>query len=257
MVNLYKLAHTQAKNANDEEILRILNDSLQGTTVGLGFLLGGTPDFLLDTRRGLYSYQALQSRLSENSFAGGSLVDLSGPVLRLANLTPEDLFVLLGKIRNVYAAGDPRAYLLPDEALTTFMTHCSQRVGEAYFRTPRTTITAFVNLLAVLEQNPTVSWRDLIGDVEVVLETNPDLTPVPDEAIAGAPESQPPRPGEGTAPSGDDDLALFSSIHLGRVVRLHSSVSMSESGGGSGSRVGPSSMMSQERAIEVILDEQS
>ncbi len=209
LVNLYKLANTQARNANYEEILRILNDSLQGTTVGLGFLLGGTPDFLLDTRRGLYSYQALQSRLSENSFAGGSLVDLSGPVLRLANLTPEDLFVLLGKIRNVYAAGDPAAYLLPDEALTTFMTHCSQRVGEAYFRTPRTTITAFVNLLAVLEQNPTVSWRDLIGDVEVVLETNPDLTPVPDEAIAGAPESQPPRPGEGTAPSGDDDLASF------------------------------------------------
>jgi hypothetical protein len=208
LVNLYKLANTQARNANYEEILRILNDSLQGTAVGLGFLLGGTPDFLLDTRRGLYSYQALQSRLAENSFATGTLVDLSGPILRLANLTPEDLFVLLGKIRNVYASG-PAADLLPDEALTAFMTHCSQRIGEAYFRTPRNTITAFVNLLAVLEQNPTVSWRDFVGDVEVVLETNPDLAPIPDEAPEELPAAQGPRPATGSTPSGDDDLASF------------------------------------------------
>src|SRR2546427_11511226 len=67
LVNLYKLANTQARNANYEQILRILNDSLQGTAVGLGFVLGGTPEFLLDTRRGLYSYPALQSRLAQNT----------------------------------------------------------------------------------------------------------------------------------------------------------------------------------------------
>ena len=70
MVNLYKLANTQARNANYEQILRILNDSLQGTAAHLGFVFGGTPDFLFDPRRGLYSYQALQSRLAENTFAG-------------------------------------------------------------------------------------------------------------------------------------------------------------------------------------------
>lgn len=106
MVNLYKLAHTQARQSNYEQLLRIINDSLQGVSVGLGFVLGGTPEFLMDPRRGLYSYAALQSRLAENTFAGqGGLTDHTGPVLRLGNLTPEDLFVLLGKLVHVQAAG--------------------------------------------------------------------------------------------------------------------------------------------------------
>ena len=97
MVNLFKLTSSQARNANYEQILRILNDVLQGSASSLGFLLGGTPEFLMHTRRGLYSYEALQSRLAENTFAQGDLVDLSGPVLRLASLTPEDLYVLAGQ----------------------------------------------------------------------------------------------------------------------------------------------------------------
>ena len=93
LVNLYKLTSSRARRANYEQILRILNDVLQGSAAHLGFVLGGTPEFLMDTRRGLYSYEALQSRLAENTFARGCLVDLSGPVLRLSSLTPEDLFV--------------------------------------------------------------------------------------------------------------------------------------------------------------------
>lgn len=167
LVNLYKLANTQARNANYEQILRILNDSLQGSAEGLGFVLGGTPEFLMDTRRGLYSYPALQSRLAENTFAKSGLVDLSGPVIRLSSLTPEDFYVLLQKLRHVYAYGEPEKFLLPDEAIPAFMAHCNQRLGEAYFRTPRTTITAFINLLAVIEQNPTADWRSLLGAVEL------------------------------------------------------------------------------------------
>ncbi|MEE4741921.1 ATP-binding protein [Pseudomonas alliivorans] len=167
LVNLYKLANTQARNANYEQILRILNDSLQGSTDGLGFVLGGTPEFLMDTRRGLYSYPALQSRLAENTFAKNGYVDLSGPVIRLTSLTPEDFYVLLQNLRNVYASGDPEKYLLPDEALLIFIDHCGQRLGEAYFRTPRTTITAFINLLAVLEQNRDTDWRTLLDAVEI------------------------------------------------------------------------------------------
>lgn len=154
LVNLYKLANTQARMANCEQILRILNDSLQGSAEDLGFLLGGTPEFLLDTRRGLYSYTALQSRLAQNSFARDGLADFSGPVIRLAALTPEDFYVLLLNLRNVYASGDLAKYLLPDEAIPAFMQHCSQRLGESYFRTPCTTITSFIDLLAILEQNP-------------------------------------------------------------------------------------------------------
>lgn len=186
LVNLYKLANTQARNANYEQILRILNDSLQGATQGLGFVLGGTPEFLMDTRRGLFSYPALQSRLAENSFAKSGLVDLSGPVMRLISLTPEDFYVLLQKLRHVYASGDPQKYLLPDEALPRFMAHCNQRLGEAYFRTPRTTITAFINLLAILEQNPGTDWRELIGSVEVARDNGgaSDLTVEQDDELA-------------------------------------------------------------------------
>lgn len=167
LVNLYKLANTQARNANYEQILRILNDSLQGSADGLGFILGGTPEFLMDTRRGLYSYQALQSRLAENTFAKTGLVDYSGPVMRLASLAPEEFYVLLHKLRHVYAMGDDTKYLMPDEGIHAFMEHCAKRLGNTYFRTPRTTITAFINLLAVLEQNPDASWRKLLGAVEV------------------------------------------------------------------------------------------
>lgn len=209
MVNLYKLANTQARSANYEQILRILNDSLQGSAAHLGFVLGGTPDFLLDTRRGLYSYAALQSRLAENAYATGGLVDYSGPVLNLANLSQEDMYLLLGRLRHVFAAGDPSAYLVPDEALTAFMNHCSSRVGDAYFRTPRTTIKEFVNLLAVLDQNPGTDWNTLIGNVELAPETNPDLLPLPTDTEpdpASAASHLPPPVDQGGA---GDDLATF------------------------------------------------
>jgi len=170
LVNLYKLANTQARNANYEQILRILNDSLQGTAVGLGFVLGGTPEFLLDTRRGLYSYPALQSRLAQNTFASDGLVDFSGPVVRLSSLTPEDFYVLLQKIRSVYAFGDADKFLVPDQGIFSFMEHCSKRIGDTYFRTPRTTITAFINMLAVLDQNPGSAWQDLLGGIEVAAD---------------------------------------------------------------------------------------
>ncbi|MFC3693228.1 ATP-binding protein [Chenggangzhangella methanolivorans] len=191
MVNLYKLQSAQARNQNYEQILRMLNDVLQGNVSGLGFVLGGTPEFLMDTRRGLYSYQALQSRLAENAFATKGLVDLSGPVLRLQSLTPEDLLILLSNIRAVFAGGDQSAYLVPEEAFPAFMTHCNQRIGEAYFRTPRNTIKAFVQFLAVLEQNPGTDWKGLLGGVEVFSDV---------EAPTEGPD------GEGSS-AGDDELA--------------------------------------------------
>jgi hypothetical protein len=167
MVNLYKIANTQGRTGNYEQILRILNDSLQGAAVGLGLLMGGTPEFLMDTRRGLYSYAALQTRLAENSFIKEGLVDFNSPVMRLSSLTPEDFFLLISKIKHVQASGDPEKYLLTEEGLHLFMEHCEKRIGEAYFRTPRSTITAFVNLLSVLEQNPGANWREILEGVAV------------------------------------------------------------------------------------------
>ncbi len=187
MVNLYKLQSAQARKQNYEQILRMLNDVLQGNVGGIGFLFGGTPEFLMDPRRGLYSYEALQSRLSENSFAVDGLVDMTGPIMRLQSLTPEELYVLLQNLRHVYSGGNEEAYLVPDEALEAFMAHCSEHVGEAYFRTPRNTIKAFVHMLAVLEQNPQTEWRELLGATEIV----------PDEEEEGV---------DDTASDGDDEL---------------------------------------------------
>jgi hypothetical protein len=167
MVNLYKLQSAQSRSANYEQILRIVNDSLQGSASGIGFMFAGTPEVLLDTRRGLYSYDALQSRLAENSFAKGGLVDFSGPVIRLQSLTPEELRVLLEKLRDLFAGGDQTKVLLPLDALDAFMAYCNQRIGEAYFRTPRTSIKAFVQMLSVLEQNPGTDWRQLLGQIEL------------------------------------------------------------------------------------------
>jgi P-loop Domain of unknown function (DUF2791) len=187
LVNLYKLANTQARNSNYEQILRILNDSLQGISVGLGFILCGTPDFLMDTRRGLFSYQALQSRLAENSFAkSAGVVDQSGPVIRLPNLTQEDLYVLLTKLRHIYSSGQQDKYLVPDEALTAFMTHCSKKIGDAYFRTPRTTIRAFIDMLYVLEQNKNITWKDLLEGIKIEKDTDLHQDDVIDEPAIGS-----------------------------------------------------------------------
>jgi hypothetical protein len=167
LVNLYKLSNSQARKSNYEQILRILNDVLQGSAVHLGFTFGGTPEFLFDTRRGMYSYEALQTRLAPNSFAAGGYTDLSGPVVQLESLSPDHLHVLLDNIRRVYLANESIQIDLPDEALHAFMQHCSQTIGDAYFRTPRNTVTAFVNMLAILEQNPSADWQGLLGSVTI------------------------------------------------------------------------------------------
>lgn len=171
MVNLYKITNPHSRNSNYEQILRILNDSLQGNTEGLGFILGGTPEFLTDTRRGLFSYDALKSRLAENRFAiNNNLVDHSGPVIRLSCFSQEEFLVLLHNLQHVYACGEPANYLLPDEALPAFMTHCRKQIGDAYFRTPRNTIKGFIDLLAVLDQNTKADWRTLLNYVEVTVD---------------------------------------------------------------------------------------
>ena len=201
-VNLYKLVNAQARNANYEQILRIVNDTLQGTTEGLGFYFGGTPETLMDSRRGLYSYEALRSRLAENTFARNGLVDLTGPVLRLQSLSPEDLVVLLSKLRHVFAEGDPSRYMVPDEALHAFMDHCNKKIGEAYFRTPRNTIKAFLDLLAVLEQNKQVTWQSLVSQAEIARDAPPaggDILDDPSQTPNAGPDGK----------MSDDEMASF------------------------------------------------
>lgn len=169
MVNIYKVQNSDARNKNYEQLLRITNDVLQGNVKGLGFLFGGTPEFLLDGRRGVYSYEALKSRLQENPFAGLGVVDVSGPVLRLQNLTTEELLILLQKIRGLFS--EKIVSSISDEMLIAFMQHCSKQIGESYFRTPRNTIKTFIQLLSVLDQNSHLKWQDLIGEVKIEQDT--------------------------------------------------------------------------------------
>jgi len=179
MVNLFKLNSTQARTSNYEQILRILNDCLQGSAEYLGFLLGGTPEFLLDSRKGLYSYDALQTRLAENTFAKqAGVIDYTSPAMHLASLTPEELYILLKNLRHVFALGDPEQYLVPDEALEGFLRHCSEKIGDAYFRTPRNTIKAFVDILAILDQNDNLKWNDMISLIELHEERVSDMPDV-------------------------------------------------------------------------------
>jgi hypothetical protein len=186
MVNLYKLSNQKARVSNYEQILRMLNDCLQGSANHIGFLLSGTPDFLLDPRKGLYSYEALQSRLAENAFAkAAGVTDYTGTTLHLANLAPEEILILLRNLRHVFASGDSAKYLVPDEALTAFLAHCSKKIGDAYFRTPRNTIKAFVDVLAVLEQSPQLQWTQLVDKVCVESESNTDMAEVESEKPAG------------------------------------------------------------------------
>jgi hypothetical protein len=197
----HRLNNTQARNANYEVVLRIVNDCLQGHVEGLGFLFGGTDAFLEDRRRGLQSYEALATRLADNMFARDGFKDFTGPVLRLPNLSPEDLFVLLHNIRHVFAGGEPAKYLIDEAGIKTFMAHCANTLGSDYFRTPRDAVKAYVGLLSVLEQNPSADWRELLVGTRIEQSVDPESVPVEESE-----EADSPMPAE---PRGDDDLATF------------------------------------------------
>jgi hypothetical protein len=176
----------------------MLNNTLQGTFSNIGFIMGGTPEFLTDNIRGLYSYEALKSRLCENSFSKQlGVTDYNSVVLRLSSLTKEELYLLLVNLRHVFAGGDESKYLLPDEALLAFLHHCADKIGESYFRTPRTTIKSFLDLLSVLEQYPNYKWNDIIESVVVQRDVEPSQV----ETILQANSTQ--------SSSNDDEFSTF------------------------------------------------
>ncbi len=175
----HRLSNTIARNKNYEALLRIINDCLQGRAQHIAFVFAGTDECVEDRRRGLYSYEALATRLAPNRFATDGRQDWSSPVIKLQNLSPEDCFVLLNNLRHVHAAGDVAKYLLPDEGIVTYLRDCSERMGAAYFQTPRDTVKDFVNLLQILEQDRSLDWRSLL-DKKSFLSTP---APVPESTV--------------------------------------------------------------------------
>src|SRR4029079_10730903 len=100
----------------------------------------------------------------------------SGPVLRLQNLSPEDLFVLLRNIRHVHAFGDEAKYIVPDEALMAILKKASETLGAEFYKTPRDIVRSFVGLLSVLEQNPGRDWQSFLGDGFLTSSNEPAST---------------------------------------------------------------------------------
>jgi hypothetical protein len=195
----HRLPNSRARQANYEALLTVLNDSFQGNSRGLGFIFAGTDECVEDKRRGLFSYEALRSRLAENPIARQQgLVDLSGPILRLQPLTPEDLFVLLKNIASVHANGDPTKILVPDEGIVATLRAANERLGAEYFRTPRDVVRSFIGLLNLLEQNPGKTWQELLG--AEVFQKPEGPTSVEEEFANGAAPA---------TDNVDDDLAAF------------------------------------------------
>jgi bacteriophage exclusion system BrxC/D-like protein len=161
----HRLTNSVSRNNNYEAILRMLNDCLQGRVEGLGLIFAGTDECLEDRRRGLFSYEALATRLAPNRFAADGRRDLSGPVIKLESLTPEDCFVLLHNVRNVFASGDSSKWLIPDQGIAEYLRLCNDRMGATYFQTPRDTVKDFTGMLQVIDQNPQTKWQTLLGNL--------------------------------------------------------------------------------------------
>jgi hypothetical protein len=159
------LNSAQARDANYDMILKIVNDCLQGNVSGIGFFFAGVDDFLNDTRRGIASNEALARRLARNTFKVEGIKDFSGPVIFLDNLSVEDTCVLLYNIRNVFANGNVDKYLIPDEGIEEFLSHCARTLGSEFYRTPGDMAKSYVSLLSILEQNPGKTWKDIISPV--------------------------------------------------------------------------------------------
>ena len=163
LVNIYKIPNSITRQNNYEKVLTIYNDVLQGKARHIGFLMGGTPQCIEDKYKGVYSYEALRSRLAEGHFASAGLKDLSAPIIRLSMLTQEEMYVLVEKLRDIHAGLYNYTPSLMHEDLVYFLTVEYNRVGADTHITPREIIRDFIELINILHQNPGKSARDILG----------------------------------------------------------------------------------------------
>ncbi|MFU0842767.1 MAG: Biotin carboxylase [Burkholderia sp.] len=190
LINLYKIPNAVSRQYNYEKILSMYNDTLQGKAKWLGIVFGGTPQAVEDRRRGLFSYEALRSRLSSGRFAQEGRRDMLSPVLALEPLTPEELLVLIEKLAAMHAEYYGYQGRLAQDDLVKFLHLEFGREGAETHITPREVIRDFVELLDILMQHPETSPAELLTE----------------ESIAGlAPE----KPAQQTVPGARDDLKNF------------------------------------------------
>ena len=163
LVNIFKIPNSITRQNNYEKMLTMYNDTLQGKARYLGFLMGATPQALEDRRRGIYSYEALRSRLSEGKFSRPGARDLLAPVIRLEPLTAEEMLVLCEKLADIHAGlyGYERAVTTDD--LVPFIKLEYGRIGADQNITPREVIRDFIELLDILYQNPETRIEELLS----------------------------------------------------------------------------------------------
>jgi hypothetical protein len=163
LVNIFKIPNSITRQNNYEKILTIYNDVLQGKAKHIGFLMGGTPQCIEDKYKGVFSYEALRSRLAEGHFATDDLRDLSAPIIRLQMLTQEEMYVLIEKLRDIHAQLYNYKPSLNHEDLLYFLTVEYNRVGADTHITPREIIRDFIELTGILHQNPQKSVAEILG----------------------------------------------------------------------------------------------
>lgn len=166
LVNLYKIPNSITRQYNYEKLLTMYNDTLQGKARYLGIVMGATPQAIEDKRRGIYSYEALRSRLSEGRFSKPGARDLLAPVIRLEPLTPEEMLILCEKLSSIHADLYGCAPMLDTADLSDFIKLEYSRIGADQNITPREVIRDFIELLDLLCQNPDITVNELLQSDE-------------------------------------------------------------------------------------------
>ncbi len=164
LVNIFKIPNSITRANNYEKILTMYNDVLQGKARHIGFLMGGTPQCIEDKYKGVFSYEALRSRLAEGHFAAGEVRDFSAPIIRLQMLNQEEMYVLVEKLRDIHGGLYKYEPVLTHEDLVYFLTVEYNRVGAESHITPREIIRDFIELVNILHQNPEKSVAEILGD---------------------------------------------------------------------------------------------
>lgn len=154
LVNIFKIPHTATRQSNYEKMLTMYNDVLQGKAKHIGFLIGGTPQCIEDKYKGVFSYEALRSRLSEGRFASENTKDLLSPIIRLTMLTYDEVYVLIEKLARMHGQLFDYTPAVTHDDLMSFLNAEYNRVGADTHITPREIIRDFIELLDILFQNP-------------------------------------------------------------------------------------------------------
>ena len=173
-VNLFKIANKQARDSNYEKVLTIFNDVMQGKARSIGVFMSGTPQCVYDERRGLFSYEALRSRLADHRFGAKGFTDYTGPVIRLNRLSNEEIYLLLERLCELHGAHYSYSCALGQEQLTAFMDAALARLGADQMLTPREVTRDFLGLLNILHQNPDASFEALLAAQKPEPETPPE-----------------------------------------------------------------------------------